>query len=205
MRLAADLHLAQLSPQVAVALDKGSRLLLQRQRLIPRLKTGGIETVELADIFDPGEHPTFELRPAARCLEKIPPHMRPTKGQAQIVTVLGQAFVGTVTVTHEHYVHEVLVPLGKMLCADIGPTPRSHTVKHDRSRLHHPEIPAMPGLPGDFFKHLPPRFIPMEALFAHLSLIQLGHHRLKQRRYFLQPIRESALGQGDTVRLKLLA
>ena len=47
MRLAADLHLAQLGLEVAVALDKGSRLLLQRQRLIPRLKTGGIETVEL--------------------------------------------------------------------------------------------------------------------------------------------------------------
>src|SRR5712692_8069886 len=81
MRLAAGLHLAQLGLQVAVALDKGRRLLLQPQRLIPHLQTGSIETVELADSFDPGEHPTFELRPTAHCLEKIPPHMRPTKGQ----------------------------------------------------------------------------------------------------------------------------
>src|SRR5713101_3715039 len=92
-----------------------------------------------------------------------------------------------------------------MLCGDIGPTPRSHAVKHDRGRLHHPEIPAMTRFPVDFFKHLPPRFIPVEALFAHLSLIQLGHHRLKQHRYFLQPIGERALGQGDTVMLELLA
>jgi hypothetical protein len=54
----------------------------------------------------------------------------------------------------------------------------------------------MTRLPLDFFKHLPPRFIPMEALFAHLPLIQLGHHGLKQHRDFLQPISESALGQG---------
>jgi hypothetical protein len=33
-----------------VALDKGSRLLLQPQRLIPHRQTGGIETVELTDI-----------------------------------------------------------------------------------------------------------------------------------------------------------
>src|SRR4030095_2060621 len=102
MRLAADLHLAQLSLQVAVALDKGSKLLLQRQRLIPRLKTGGMETVELANIFDPAEHPPLELWPTPGRLEKIPPHMRPTKGEEQIVTVLGQAFVGTVAVTHQN-------------------------------------------------------------------------------------------------------
>src|SRR2546425_11073113 len=86
MRLAAGLHLAQLGLQVAVALDKCRRLLLQPQRLIPYLQTGGIETVEFADIFDPGEHPPFELPPTARGLEKVPPQMRPTKGQDQIVT-----------------------------------------------------------------------------------------------------------------------
>ncbi len=46
MRLAAGLHLAQLGLQVAVALAKCRRLLLQPHRLIPRLQTGGIETVE---------------------------------------------------------------------------------------------------------------------------------------------------------------
>src|SRR4030095_13412933 len=61
MRLAAGLHLAQLDLQVTVTLDKGSRLLIQPQRLIPRLKTGGIEPVELANIFDPDEHPPREL------------------------------------------------------------------------------------------------------------------------------------------------
>ena len=59
--------------------------------------------------------------------------------------------------------------------------------------------------PVDVFKHLPSRFIAMEALFAHLPLIQRGHHWLKQHRYFLQPIGEGALGQGDTVMLELLA
>src|SRR5712691_3175930 len=41
MRLAAGLHLAQLGLQVAVAFDKGRRVLLQPQRLIPHLQTGG--------------------------------------------------------------------------------------------------------------------------------------------------------------------
>ena len=59
--------------------------------------------------------------------------------------------------------------------------------------------------PVDVFKHLPSRFIAMEALFAHLPLIQRGHHWLTQPRYFLPPIGEGALGQGDTVMLALLA
>src|SRR5437879_10518531 len=63
----------------------------------------------------------------------------------------------------------------------------------------------MPCFPVDAFKHLPSRFIAMEALFAHLPLIQRGHHWLKQHRYFLQPIGEGALGQGDTVMRELLA
>src|ERR1043166_8654779 len=99
MRLAAGLHLAQLGLQVAVALDKGRRLLLQSQRRIPRLKTGGIKTVEFANIFDPDEHPPLEIWPTPCRLEKIPPYMRPTKGEDQIGTVLGQAFVGNVAVT----------------------------------------------------------------------------------------------------------
>src|SRR5260221_5595129 len=49
MRRAAGLHLAELGLQVAVAFDKGSRVLLQPQRLLPHPQTGGIETVELAD------------------------------------------------------------------------------------------------------------------------------------------------------------
>ena len=63
----------------------------------------------------------------------------------------------------------------------------------------------MTRLPLDFFKHLPPRFIPMEELFAHLPLIELAHHGLKEHRDFLQPIGEGALGQGSTVMLELLA
>ena len=99
MRLAAGLHLAQFRVQLAVALNKCRRLLLQPQRLLPHLQTGGIEMGECAASVDPGAHPPFALRPAARCLEKIPPHMRPTTGQNQIVTGLGQACVGTVPVT----------------------------------------------------------------------------------------------------------
>ena len=52
MRLTAGLHLAQLGLQVAVALDKCRRLLLQPQRLIPRLKTDGIETAILRTFFE---------------------------------------------------------------------------------------------------------------------------------------------------------
>src|SRR5262249_62214127 len=80
MRLAARVHLTQLRGQSLVAFGKGQRLLLERCRLIPHLKTSLIEAVELADIFDPGEHPPLELRPTARPLEKNPPDMRPTKG-----------------------------------------------------------------------------------------------------------------------------
>jgi len=63
----------------------------------------------------------------------------------------------------------------------------------------------MTRLPLDFFKHLPPRFIPLEELFAPLPLLQRGHHGLKQHRYFLHPLGEGALGQGDTVMRALLA
>ena len=61
----------------------------------------------------------------------------------------------------------------------------------------------MPRFPLDCFKYRPPRFIPMEALLAHLTFIQPSHHRLKQSGYFLQPIGEGALGQGYTVMLEL--
>ena len=52
----------------------------------------------------------------------------------------------------------------------------------------------MARFPVDFFKYLPARFIAVEELFAHLPFIQLGHHGLKQQRYFLQPIGDRALG-----------
>ena len=63
----------------------------------------------------------------------------------------------------------------------------------------------MTRFPFNLFKYLPPRFIPMKELFAHLPLIQLADHGLKEHRYFLQPIGEGALGQGSTVMLELLA
>src|SRR5438128_452739 len=109
MRLAARLHLAQFRFQLAVALDKGRRLLRERHRLVPHLKTGLIEAVEYADIVNPGEHPVLELQPTARRFEKIPTYMRPAKSQEQSVAVLGQAFVGTVTVTHQHHLDQVMV------------------------------------------------------------------------------------------------
>jgi hypothetical protein len=45
----------------------------------------------------------------------------------------------------------------------------------------------------------------MQALFAHLTRVQLGHHGLKQRRDFVQPIGAGALGERETVMLALLA
>src|SRR5438128_3529870 len=98
-----------------MALGKGRRLLSKRPRLIPSLKTGFIEVVERANVVDPGEHPTLELWPTARRLEKIPSHMCPAIGQNERAMVLGQAFVGTVSVTDQHYVHHALARLGKML------------------------------------------------------------------------------------------
>src|SRR6266446_6029085 len=72
MRLAARLPLAQWRFQLAVALDKGRRLVRERHRLVPHLETGLMEAVECADIVDPGEHPALELQPTARRFEKIP-------------------------------------------------------------------------------------------------------------------------------------
>ena len=54
------------------------------------------------------------------------------------------------------------------------------------------------------FKHFPPRFVAMEQLFAHLPLVQRGHHGLKQPRDAAQPIRDGALGQGEPVIPQLL-
>src|SRR4029453_4426706 len=99
MRLAARLHLAQFRFQLAVALDKGRRLLRERHGLVPHLKPGLIEAGEDADFVSPGEHPILGLQATGRRFEKVPTSMRPAKSQDQSVAVLGEAFIGTVTVT----------------------------------------------------------------------------------------------------------
>src|SRR4029453_18926239 len=109
MRLAARLHLAQFRFQLAVALDKGRRLLRERHGLVPHLKPGLIEAVKYADIINPGEQPILELQPTARRFEKVPTYMRPAKSQDQSVAVLGEAFIGTVTVTHQPHLAQVML------------------------------------------------------------------------------------------------
>src|SRR5712692_576787 len=121
MALTASLHLAQLALQVKMVLHKSWRLLVHRQRRVPHLESGRIESVEGSDIVDPDPHPVLQLWPTPRRLEKIPPHMRP-------------------------------------------------------------EIPAMPRFAFHLFKHLPPRFIAMEELFAHLTRVQFRHERLTEPR-----------------------
>jgi hypothetical protein len=79
--LAAGVHLAQFRLQVAVALDKGQRLLVERSCVVPHLKAGRIEPGEVTEVFDPDKHPVLELRPAARRRETIAPHLRPALGQ----------------------------------------------------------------------------------------------------------------------------
>src|SRR6266852_2494143 len=97
MALTASLHLAQVALQVKMVLYKSWRLLVHRQRRVPHLESGRIESVEGSDIVDPGPHPALQLWPTACRLEKIPPHMRPTIGQNERIMILGQAFVGAVT------------------------------------------------------------------------------------------------------------
>src|SRR5216683_2755447 len=129
MALTASLHLAQLALQVKMVLHKSWRLLVHRQRRVPHLESGRIESVEGSDIVDPDPHPVLQLWPTPRRLEKIPPHMRPAIRQNELVIGLGQAFVGAVAVTHQYHFHEVLLELGKMGLRHIGPTPRGHAVK----------------------------------------------------------------------------
>src|SRR5207245_7546729 len=80
MHLPTSLHLAQLGLQIGLALDKSRRLMRERHRLIPHLKASGIEAIESTDILHPIPHPMCKLWPTARGLEKVPLHMRPTKG-----------------------------------------------------------------------------------------------------------------------------
>src|SRR5687768_3488495 len=82
----------------------------------------------------------LKLWPTARRLEKVTPDMRPAKGQNQLVTVQGQAFIGTVAVTHQDALHQVSLELIKMRFGDFGPPTRRHAVVHHRGRLHHPQI-----------------------------------------------------------------
>src|SRR5205085_12477219 len=100
--------------ETGLATGNGRRWMRERHRLIPHLKASGMEAIEITDSLHPIPHPICQLWPTVRGLEKVPPHMRPTKGQEQIVTVLGQAFVGTVPVTHQYHVDQVMVQLGKM-------------------------------------------------------------------------------------------
>ena len=130
MGLTAFLPLTAFRLSVALALCKGCRLLPKRPRLIPLLKTGRLETIELANLFDPAEPPPLALRPTPGRLEKIPPYRRPTKGQNQPVTVQGQAFIGTGAVAHPHNLSEVLAQRGTMSLGNVSPTTRGHTVIH---------------------------------------------------------------------------
>jgi len=171
----------------------------------PTPQAGPVEAVERAGSVDPGAQPPRERRPPARRLEKIPPYMRPTKDPEQLVTVLGQALVGTVTVTPPHLRHQVLAPLGTIPLEDLSPPPRRHTGHHHRGRLPHPAIPAMPRCPVDVFTHLPSRFIAMAERGAHLPLIQLGQHGLKEHRDFVPPIGDGPWGQQDPGMLARLA
>src|SRR5262245_44342760 len=75
--------LAQLGLQAAGALDKGSRWVRERHRLVPPRETGLSEAVECTAIVDPGEPPSRECGPTPCRLEEIPPPRRPTKGAAQ--------------------------------------------------------------------------------------------------------------------------
>src|SRR6266436_3658995 len=202
MRLIARMHLVQVALQVEVELAKGRRLLRQRHHGVPHLETGRIETVECADIVDPGPHPALELRPTTGPLEEIPPHMRPAIGQQEPFMALGEAFVGAVPVTHQYHFYEVFLELGKMGLRHLSPTARGHAVVYHRRRARHPQIPAMPRLALHFCKHFPACFVTMEQLFAHLPRMEGLHHRLKQPRYSLQSIRESALGYGQTLILQ---
>src|SRR6266568_374426 len=69
----------------------------------------------------------------------------------------------------------VVVGSMMVLLALCGSMPRGvYLGPHFRYKCASPRLSAE--LP---FKHLPPCFIPMEELFAHLPLIQLEHHRLK--------------------------
>jgi hypothetical protein len=85
-----------------------------------------------------------------------------------------------------------------------GPTARGDVVEDHGRGASYPQIPAMSRLPFYRFKDVPPRFVPMEQLLAHLGLPQRLHDRLKERRDFSSPIGDCAWGEGDPMMLQRL-
>src|SRR5215471_6208262 len=130
IRLAAALHLVQVVLERVVALNEGQRLLSEWQRVVPCLEACAIELIQGSDIVHPAPHPLLKFWPTASRPQKITPHMRPTIGQNHLVHTLGEAFVGAVTVTHQHYFHQVSVELVKMVFGYLGATTGRHAVKH---------------------------------------------------------------------------
>ena len=74
--------------------------------------------------------------------------------------------------------------LGQMRFRHDGPTARGDVVEDYRRGTGHPQIPTMPHLAFQRCKDLPPRFVPMEQLLAHLARMQRLHDRLKEGRDF---------------------
>jgi hypothetical protein len=63
----------------------------------------------------------------------------------------------------------------------------------------------MPRFAFPLFKDVPPRFVAMEQLLAHLALPQRLHDRLKQGREFPPPLGHRALGERHPMMLQRLA
>ena len=138
IRLAAALPLVQVALERVVARNEGPRVLSEWQRVVPCLEAGAIELIQGPNIMPPAPHPILTFWPTASRPQQITPPMRPARGQQQLIHPLGEAFLGAVTVTHQHHCHQVSGELVTMAFGHLGTTTGRHAVKHHGGGVHHP-------------------------------------------------------------------
>src|SRR5215813_8071083 len=200
----AILHLTYVRGQIVLPGDKGRGLAIEGHGRVPHGQPRSVEVVERPDVLNPLPHPGGELRPTARRVEKIPADMGPTIGQDELVMPLGEGFIGAVPVTDQDHLHQIGVELRKMGFGHSGPPTWGDVEEDHRWGAGDPQIPAMPHLAGQLGKNVPPRFVAIEQLLAHLALPQRPHNRFKEGRDLPQPLGHRALGEGDAMMLQCL-